>query len=107
MWNVSAPAEAEEKGRDHLLDEPLETGAMSPQGKYENFQPTPTVRIFQMFLIWLGQEKKKQTWRNWEFIHFLSLMLCINHPVIIIINNKQWIADRHFMVELYMNFMQK
>lgn len=61
VWNVSAPAEAEEKGRDHLLDEPLETGAMSPQGKYENFQPTPTVRIFQMFLIWLGQEKKKQT----------------------------------------------
>lgn len=34
------PLRRQRKGRDHLLDESLETGAMSPQGKCENFQPT-------------------------------------------------------------------
>lgn len=51
LWNVSASLRRQRKERDHLLDESLETRAMSPLGKYETFQHTRRVRTFQMFLI--------------------------------------------------------
>lgn len=53
-----ASSEAVEAKRSPL-DEPLETGAVSPRGEDGSSRPTLIVRVFQMFLIWRGGGGKK------------------------------------------------
>lgn len=76
---------------------------MSPPGKGTGSQPTLREGFSKCSQSCWGENIEETE----NSIHILSLILHIRHPVIIIINNTYSDVRPVFMVDFYMNFVQK